>query len=101
MFPDESITLTCGMAAVRTDWTYKWYRDSKEIQADDAVSFGEDGSTLYISSVSISHRGQYSCSGKLKIRPVQSPPSRVVTLIVYGEVFFFSFFPFVLTHVFI
>ncbi|XP_062283587.1 titin isoform X2 [Scomber scombrus] len=83
VFPDESISLICGMKQVRDEWTYKWYRDRKDIKADDVVSFDEDGTTLSISSASISHRGQYSCSGKLKSRPFQSSHSPVVTLHVY------------------
>ncbi|XP_044207545.1 obscurin [Thunnus albacares] len=83
VFPNESVSLTCGMTEIRSDWTYIWYRDGQEIQPDDAVTFDLDGTTLSIRSASASHRGQYSCSGKFKSRNVTSNPGRTVTLRVY------------------
>ncbi|XP_068996392.1 hemicentin-1 [Embiotoca jacksoni] len=84
VFPTESVMMSCGMQ-VSSDWTYTWYKDEKELQADDAVLFDTDGTTLSISSASSSHRGKYSCSAKLKSRSVSSNHSSPLTLTVYDK----------------
>lgn len=71
----------------RTEWRYTWYKDGKEIQGDGTVSFGPDKTTLTISSASPSHRGRYSCTGRLKARSVSSSFSSELKLDVYGEIY--------------
>ncbi|XP_029291378.1 hemicentin-1 [Cottoperca gobio] len=82
VFPTESVKLSCNMSH-SSDWTYTWYKDRQQVQADNTVSFDSDAATLSISSASASHRGQYSCLGKLKSRPVSSIVSSEITLHVY------------------
>ncbi|KAK2851437.1 hypothetical protein Q5P01_007713 [Channa striata] len=83
VFPTETAKLSCGMLSVRSDWTYTWYRDGKEVHADDTVSFDSDKTTLSINNASASHRGSYSCRGTFKSRPVRSNLSTKVRLHVY------------------
>nr|XP_019951972.1 PREDICTED: immunoglobulin superfamily member 1-like [Paralichthys olivaceus] len=84
VFPTESVKLSCGMEQGISDWTYSWYKDKQKVQADDTVSFDLDARALLISSAAAKHGGQYSCSGKLKSRPVNSTGSTGLTLSVYG-----------------
>ncbi|XP_031167297.2 titin-like isoform X1 [Sander lucioperca] len=82
VFPTERVKLSCVMNGT-SDWTYTWYRDGQQVLADGTVIFDSDAATLSISSAAASHRGQYSCSGKLKSRSVSSTFSSVQTLGVY------------------
>ncbi|XP_071332393.1 cell adhesion molecule CEACAM5 isoform X2 [Trachinotus anak] len=82
VFPSESVKFWCGMNG-SSDWKYTWYKDEQEVQPDDTVSFDTDKTTLSISSASASHRGQYSCLGKLKSRSVTSTVSSGLALSVY------------------
>ncbi|XP_053280695.1 titin isoform X2 [Pleuronectes platessa] len=83
VFPSESVRLSCGMEEGISDWTYTWYKDKQKVQADDTLSFDSDARTLSISSAAAKHAGRYSCSGKLKSRPVYSTNSSERTLSVY------------------
>ena len=87
VFISESVKLSCRMAG-SLDWDYTWYKDGQEVPANDTISMD---SMLTISSASIFHRGNYSCSGHLKTRSVRSPNSSELTLHVYGEIFFSYF----------
>ncbi|GLD46134.1 titin-like isoform X2 [Lates japonicus] len=82
VFPTERVNFSCGM---EDNWIYTWYKDGKAIHSDGTVSTSSDGATLNITSAATSHRGQYSCSGKLnsKTRSVTSHASPGVTLSVY------------------
>ena len=86
VFPTESVKLSCGMQG-GSGWTFTWYKAGEKVQADDAVSFDLDGSTLSISSASAKHEGPYKCRGHLQDRSV-SNYSSTLTLTVYGEVSF-------------
>lgn len=90
VFPSESVKFRCGMDSSSDSWTYSWYKDGKELQAD-VVSFDKDRTTLSISSALAKQHGHYSCSGKLKSRSVSSKHSSGLTLDVYGEICFFLF----------
>ncbi|XP_062248266.1 titin [Platichthys flesus] len=83
VFPSESVRLSCGMEENISDWTYTWYKDKQKVQANDTVSFDSDARNLSISSAAAKHAGPYSCSGKLKSRPVYSTSSSELTLLVY------------------
>ncbi|XP_060931016.1 hemicentin-2-like isoform X2 [Limanda limanda] len=83
VFPSESVRLGCGMEEGISDWTYTWYKDDQKVQADDTVSFDSDARTLSIRSTAAKHAGGYSCSGKLKSRPVNSTNSSGLPLKVY------------------
>ncbi|XP_067383054.1 basement membrane-specific heparan sulfate proteoglycan core protein-like isoform X1 [Channa argus] len=85
VFPTETVKLSCATSSERTDWTYTWYRDGEEVQADDTVTFDSDKTTLTINSASASHRGDYKCSGKFKSRPVLTRLSPKVQLHVYDK----------------
>ncbi|XP_045913321.1 carcinoembryonic antigen-related cell adhesion molecule 5-like isoform X1 [Micropterus dolomieu] len=82
VFPSESVKFRCGMDGSSDSWTYSWYKDGKELQAD-VVSFDKDRTTLSISSALAKQHGHYSCSGKLKSRSVSSKHSSGLTLDVY------------------
>ena len=49
------------------------------------VSDGADGSQFVISSARLEHAGQYTCTGRLKGRPVKSAHGNTLTLEVKGE----------------
>lgn len=90
VFASESVKLSCRMDD-SFDWNYTWYKDGQQVHADDAISLDADLATLTISAASTLHRGQYSCSGHLKSRSVNSTRSSELTLHVYGEIFFLTF----------
>uniref|UniRef100_UPI0037E79CD5 Fc receptor-like protein 5 isoform X2 n=1 Tax=Semicossyphus pulcher TaxID=241346 RepID=UPI0037E79CD5 len=81
VFPTENVSLTCVMDG-SSDWMYTWYKDNRMVQADETISFDKDATTISIKS-SVSHRGRYSCSAKLKSRSVDSSVSAGLTLSVY------------------
>ncbi|XP_056240199.1 titin isoform X1 [Seriola aureovittata] len=82
VFPSESVKLGCRMDG-SSDWTYIWSKDGQKQPSDNSLSFDSDQRTLSISSASASHRGQYTCSAKLKSRSVFSTNSSGLTLRVY------------------
>ncbi|XP_028438390.1 basement membrane-specific heparan sulfate proteoglycan core protein [Perca flavescens] len=84
VFPTESVKLSCVMDGT-SDWTYRWFKDRLEVQADDVASFDSIGATLSISSASAAHAGQYICKGHLKDRSVNSSSSSGLTLKVYDK----------------
>ncbi|KAM9341839.1 Fc receptor-like protein 5 [Pholidichthys leucotaenia] len=77
VFPNETVSLSCKMDQDSSEWSYTWYRD-KDVQA-------ENQGTELTFSASASHRGDYTCSGKLKSRPVISKSSPPLILNVYDE----------------
>lgn len=83
VFPTERVKLRCGMKNSSDDWKYTWYRGSEFVPNGNT-----DTSILLISSVSASDSGNYSCSGTLKARPVNSTSSSELLLKVYGEIFY-------------
>ncbi|XP_060912675.1 obscurin [Labrus mixtus] len=82
VFPTESVKLSCGMDG-SSDWMYTWYKDKQKVQPADTTHLDSDGTTLFIDSTSVSHRGRYSCLAKLKSRSVDSSRSSELTLNVY------------------
>uniref|UniRef100_A0A3P8S437 Ig-like domain-containing protein n=1 Tax=Amphiprion percula TaxID=161767 RepID=A0A3P8S437_AMPPE len=82
VFPTEGVKFRCEMPT-SSDWTYTWYKDTQEVQADANMFDKGDTTTLIIHSASALHRGKYSCSGKLKIRSVKTSPSSELRLDVY------------------
>ncbi|XP_077585900.1 hemicentin-1 [Stigmatopora nigra] len=85
VFPTESVTLRCAMAD-NSGWTYTWRRDNQAIAGDDTISIGPDGATLSIGSASLSHRGLYSCMGKLNSRSVISNFTSGLKVNVYEKI---------------
>ncbi|XP_023188510.1 titin-like isoform X1 [Xiphophorus maculatus] len=83
VFPTESVQLSCRMEG-SSGWTFIWYKDGKEYH-EGTVTNNETESILSISQASLSHRGQYLCSGRLKGRTVSSPKSSSVELQVYDK----------------
>uniref|UniRef100_A0A3Q1FKB8 Titin-like n=1 Tax=Acanthochromis polyacanthus TaxID=80966 RepID=A0A3Q1FKB8_9TELE len=81
VFPTEGVKFSCEMPT-SSDWTYTWYKDTK-VQTNASMTYGQDKSTLTIHSASPSHRGNYSCSAKLKIRSVKTSRSSELRLDVY------------------
>lgn len=90
VFPTEGVKLSCEMDS-SSGWKYIWSKDKQRVEADDTVSFGQDGATLSILSASAKHKGNYTCEGHLQDRSVSSRPSFELSLTVYGE--FSSKFP--------
>ncbi|XP_061669289.1 B-cell receptor CD22-like [Syngnathoides biaculeatus] len=84
VFPTESVLMSCAMAD-GSGWTYMWRRDDEVLSSDDTVYLGPGGANLSIASASASHRGRYSCSGKLPSRSVSSKFTSGVTLRVYDR----------------
>ncbi|XP_074500369.1 hemicentin-1 isoform X2 [Sebastes fasciatus] len=84
VFPTESVKLRCGLGN-SSDWTYTWYKQLQEVQADNVVSFDSNRATLSISSAAVVHGGQYNCMGHLTDRSVRSNSSSGLTLEVYDK----------------
>ncbi|XP_017270631.1 basement membrane-specific heparan sulfate proteoglycan core protein isoform X2 [Kryptolebias marmoratus] len=82
LFPTETAKLRCQMQGSDM-WTFTWYRNTREVKADDTVNIENNGKTLSIKSASASHRGNYTCSGKLTDRSVGSNKSSKLMLHVY------------------
>ncbi|XP_056443473.1 hemicentin-1-like isoform X2 [Gadus chalcogrammus] len=80
VFTSESVELNCSMEDSPDLWTYTWYRGGHEVVQGAGVSFGSEGSDLTISQVRPEHAGQYTCTGQLKGRPVNSEPSKPQSL---------------------
>ncbi|XP_054905536.1 titin [Poeciliopsis prolifica] len=81
VFQTESVQLSCRMEG-SSGWTFVWYKDSKEYHGGTVTNSGAEG-ILSISQASPSHRGQYSCSGRLTGRSVNSTRSSALELHVY------------------
>lgn len=84
VFPSEGVELSCKIKE-NTGWIFTWHKNA-EVLSENTFTTSEK-ETLSISNASPSHRGNYSCSGKLKGRSVISKNSAEVTLHVYGEMF--------------
>lgn len=84
VFLTEKVELGCGVQG-SSDWTYTWYRDGMDLQADNTVSVSSDGSTLIIPSATQTHEGLYSCKGHHKTRKISSEDSQTADIRVYGE----------------
>ncbi|XP_018541401.1 titin isoform X1 [Lates calcarifer] len=84
VFPTEGVKLSCEMDS-SSGWKYIWSKDKQRVEADDTVSFGQDGATLSILSASAKHKGNYTCEGHLQDRSVSSSPSFELSLTVYDE----------------
>ena len=86
VFTSETVGLKCSMQGSPDPWIYTWYRGGQEVAVQGpGVSDGADGSQFVISSARLEHAGQYTCTGRLKDRPVKSAPSNTLTLEVKGE----------------
>ncbi|CAL8366998.1 unnamed protein product [Lota lota] len=81
VFTSEKVELSCGIQDSPGNWTYTWYRGGQEVavQGPD-VSVRSNVSSLVISSAKPEHAGEYTCTGKLKGRPVGSKPSNKLSL---------------------
>ncbi|CAI5647596.1 unnamed protein product [Oreochromis niloticus] len=82
VFPTENVNMRCEMQTDSADWTYAFYRDGTKVQDYNSAT---DTRSLSITSASASDRGNYSCSGKLKIRDVYSITSSPLKLNVYAQ----------------
>ncbi|KAM3617505.1 uncharacterized protein V6R79_007280 [Siganus canaliculatus] len=83
VYPTESVRLSCAMGN-SVDWTYKWFKDGREIPTETSHP---NGAILSIGSASAADAGQYKCEGHLKRQPqkVKSHLSSGVSLTVYDE----------------
>ncbi|XP_047668872.1 carcinoembryonic antigen-related cell adhesion molecule 5-like [Tachysurus fulvidraco] len=77
VFIGEAVTFRCDVQEGRdTEWTYNWFRDSNTLyQYSTKKEFS-------ISSVTVSHRGQYTCRGRRTSDSQMSKKSDPVTLSV-------------------
>ncbi|XP_015823441.3 Fc receptor-like protein 5 [Nothobranchius furzeri] len=82
VFPTERVELSCGMTG-SSGWIFTWFRNKNLIKANSSVLIENDGTKLSITAASTSHRGNYSCSGALKGRSVNSKLSKEVMLDIY------------------
>ncbi|KAI1890620.1 hypothetical protein AGOR_G00155540 [Albula goreensis] len=77
-YPSEQVTLTCDIQNSQAVWRYQWYKDGDFISRD----FNRE-KTYTIQSIEKSHRGVYTCMGKIQGRDVYSKVSKHVILNVY------------------
>ncbi len=77
IFRGETVNLTCDIQQTG-DWQYSWYKDDSLINVSQSQEYR-------ISSVSESHTGQYSCTGRETRGSRYSHTSDEVTLTVSGE----------------
>uniref|UniRef100_A0A8C1R5F2 Ig-like domain-containing protein n=1 Tax=Cyprinus carpio TaxID=7962 RepID=A0A8C1R5F2_CYPCA len=77
--PGQTVTLTCDIQDTNvTNWSYIWNKDDSEIHVSQSQEYR-------ISSVSESHTGNYSCTGRETGGSRYSHTSDKVTLTVSGE----------------
>uniref|UniRef100_A0A671NET4 Ig-like domain-containing protein n=1 Tax=Sinocyclocheilus anshuiensis TaxID=1608454 RepID=A0A671NET4_9TELE len=75
----QTVTLTCDIQETDvTSWSYSWNKDDSEIHVSQSQEYR-------ISSVSESHAGNYSCTGRETGGSRYSHTSDKVTLTVSGE----------------
>ncbi|XP_077083612.1 B-cell receptor CD22-like isoform X2 [Siphateles boraxobius] len=78
VFRGETVTLTCDIQETDvTSWTYSWNKDDSEIHVNQSQEYR-------ISSVSESHTGHYSCSGREMRGSRHTHTSDEVTLTLSG-----------------
>ncbi|XP_047674811.1 immunoglobulin superfamily member 1-like [Tachysurus fulvidraco] len=76
VFIGETVTFRCDVPKGRdTEWTYDWFTDSNTFYTSFTKEFS-------ISSVAVSHRGQYTCRGRRTSDSQMSEMSDSVTLSV-------------------
>ncbi|XDV19029.1 hypothetical protein PO909_024605, partial [Leuciscus waleckii] len=81
VFRGETVTLICDIQESDvTSWNYTWNKDDSEIHVSQSQEYR-------ISSVSESHTGQYSCSGRETRGSRYTHTSDEVTLTLSGEFF--------------
>ncbi|XP_077083253.1 B-cell receptor CD22 [Siphateles boraxobius] len=79
VFRGETVTLTCDIQETDvTSWTYSWNKDDSEIHVNQSQEYR-------ISSVSESHTGHYSCSGREMRGSRHTHTSDEVTLTLSGS----------------
>uniref|UniRef100_A0A8C2Q1E5 Ig-like domain-containing protein n=1 Tax=Cyprinus carpio TaxID=7962 RepID=A0A8C2Q1E5_CYPCA len=79
VFRGQTVTLTCDIQDTDvTNWSYIWNKDDSEIHVSQSQEYR-------ISSVSESHTGNYSCTGRETGGSRYSHSSEKVTLTVSGE----------------
>uniref|UniRef100_A0A8C1NFW2 Ig-like domain-containing protein n=1 Tax=Cyprinus carpio TaxID=7962 RepID=A0A8C1NFW2_CYPCA len=79
VFRGQTVTLTCDIQDTNvTNWSYIWNKDDSEIHVSQSQEYR-------ISSVSESHTGNYSCTGRETGGSRYSHTSDKVTLTVSGE----------------
>ncbi|XP_047674804.1 titin-like [Tachysurus fulvidraco] len=80
VFIGETVTFRCDVQKGRdTEWTYDWFRDSNTFYPYSTKK------EFSISSVTVSHRGQYTCRGTRTSDSQMSKKSDSVTLSVSGK----------------
>uniref|UniRef100_W5L4A1 Ig-like domain-containing protein n=1 Tax=Astyanax mexicanus TaxID=7994 RepID=W5L4A1_ASTMX len=80
VFRGESVTLRCDLrGGGGFDWTYSWYKKG------NTVSLYSSTQDYEISSVSDSHRGEYTCIGTVRGTSRYSHTSTAVRLTVSGH----------------
>ncbi|XDV19412.1 hypothetical protein PO909_024886, partial [Leuciscus waleckii] len=83
VFRGETVTLRCDIKwGGDTEWTYRWEIEGTNNQYKNTVS-RTSTQELNISSVDLSHRGKYSCTGQIHTQSSQR--SDAVTLTVSAE----------------
>uniref|UniRef100_A0A8C2JR01 Ig-like domain-containing protein n=1 Tax=Cyprinus carpio TaxID=7962 RepID=A0A8C2JR01_CYPCA len=79
VFRGQTVTLTCDIQDTDvTNWSYTWNKDDSEIHVSQSQEYR-------ISSVSESHTGNYSCTGRETGGSRYSHTSDKVTLTVSGQ----------------
>ncbi|CAM4511576.1 unnamed protein product [Leuciscus chuanchicus] len=83
VFRGETVSLRCDIKwGEDTEWTYRWEIEGTNNQYKNTVS-RTSTQELNISSVDLSHRGKYSCTGQIHTQSSQR--SDAVTLTVSAE----------------
>ncbi|XDV19088.1 hypothetical protein PO909_024657, partial [Leuciscus waleckii] len=83
VFRGETVTLRCDIKwGGDTEWTYRWEIEGTNNQYKNTVS-RTSTQELNISSVDLSHRGKYTCTGQIQTQSSQR--SDAVTLTVSAE----------------
>ncbi|CAM4513120.1 unnamed protein product [Leuciscus chuanchicus] len=83
VFRGETVTLRCDIKwGGDTEWTYRWEIEGTNNQYKNTVS-RTSTQELNISSVDLSHRGKYTCTGQIHTQSSQR--SDAVTLTVSAE----------------
>ncbi|XP_064175983.1 Fc receptor-like protein 5 [Anguilla rostrata] len=76
-YPTEKVTLKCEIQSRQTGWSYLWYRDGASMNS--VLSRGNEYTILALDQ---SHRGRYSCRGRIPGRAVYTKMSNDLSLTV-------------------
>lgn len=81
-FSGEKMSMQCVLQNTSDNWSFRWFKSSKEIASIEETKIKGNNLTL---SVRSSHIGEYECQAELKDRRVETVKSKKQQLTVHGR----------------